>query len=965
MQGMQEESQNEATRNGHGSADEDLAESGTGGTGSSKGSASISVHADPVNHETGEYEGAPLPPDEAERVRMIDALKATDRASSPRLKRITSLCARMLNAQSAMLSIVQSSEQRFHSVVGFNGFTTSRRSAFCAWTFLPDAPRVLVVPDTLQDQRFKENPLVVGAPYIRFYAGAPLIVHGTRLGTLCVLDGSPRPGGMAQWQVKLLISLARLVSDELSKEPSSDYLANALESCFEGFVMLNPSEDNCTIKYVNEGWTALTGYSRSESVGQTLQELLRMSNESTVREKIESKEKLSSLTVHCSCKNEEKKSFKLSLCPVEGELRATSFSEHSSRIYIIVALLDITENVHLRQEASKRLDDARAAEERKNSFLANVSHAVRTPLNAIISGSNLVLENSHLGRESEDLVRMMKRAGKQLLSLINDIMEFSRLDSQDMPMRRDWFELSDCIDMCVEMTGQRANEKGLMLTYNVETNVPVMLYQDETRIRQVLVNLVSNAIKFTDEGEVEITVSRVKRSDPPPSVSVAQPEDSSMEPCLLRFSVRDTGKGVSERDRPKLFRYFSQAEHGLRDHTGTGLGLAICASIVRQTGGTINFSSKENEGSTFTFTIWGCCERQKRSLSLRPKQPGREVLATSKPVYVIGSHKSFQRAVASLCRGLSIRYECKDGKFLSRFVRNEANISEAAAFIIDRDNFEVPGASNQRQARYEVSNRLIQLVQRSKETVPLLMYTFDSSAHISDCVHVQSKPITLKLLRETLGPYIAHVDPVSSSGDSLHKQADHMELGRKELKILVAEDNMMNRKVLQKMLCSLSQEAVFVDDGEQALEYIRNMPHDNPCDLIFMDLQMPRKDGIATTKSIREDIPTAQQPVIIALTADVTPHVPPLCQDAGMNGYMSKPVRKDTVSKALDEVNKWKERGRDEEELFTKLKWIQINDLSGQSEVDAQHNKDERVSGENITKAVRKQDSLSLPSSPS
>jgi len=884
------------------------------------------VAGDTDESSTSLYTDAPRAPNEPERVRLLDALDASSRGDSGRLKRITSLLSRMLSTRMAMISIIHSHEQHLRAVVGFNCSSTSRNSAFCVWTLLSDAPTILVVPDTHSDYRFRHNPFVVQEPFVRFYASAPVFIRGIRAGTLCVLDTSPRPDGLERWQLDLLASLARLVSAELSKEHISGKLATALEMCSEGFFLLRSLDEGCVIQYVNQGWTALTGYTRDESVGHQLESLLSFSNETEVLYAIESaRQSTTTLRVDCKCQHNEQKSFRLSLCPVNnGALTPENPSpEHPAKLFIFGALLDITENVRLRHEANKQLEEAKAKEREKNSFLANVSHAVRTPLNAIISGSNLVLETTGLRKEQENLTSMIKRAGNQLLSLINDIIDFSRVDSYDMPLRRTWFQLHECIDLCMDMNGQKTNEKGLLLTYVVEEGVPWMLYNDDSRVRQVLTNLVSNATKFTEEGEVNVTVSLANdQHTSPPNVQVAQPVDSNMESCLLKFSVSDTGQGIAQKDRPKIFRHFSQADSTMTSRTGTGLGLAISSSIVRQMGGSIEFDSVEGEGTSFTFTMWGCRER---GVSMRKRRESK--LGKDKPVHIFGARSSFHKSAASLCKALSLRPESKDSKYAARLAKGEARVSDACALIVDRDEFEVSGWTRNQCDRAEVTNRIMDVVERSRSSTPLVIFTLDSPAQVSNKVTIQSKPMTLKSLRESLSPYFAALNTGSPSvGATSVIQRTQIEDESMKMKILVAEDNIVNQKVVKKMLLSLRYIADFVTNGQEALNNMKKTTRETVYDVILMDLQMPRMDGIEATKNIRKEVSDGLQPAIMALTADVAQHVPPLCKKAGMNGYVCKPVQKESLKEALSEVSRWKVRGRDPGELKSRLRWIAISD---------------------------------------
>ncbi|CAI7793301.1 unnamed protein product [Closterium sp. NIES-54] len=558
---------------------------------------------------------------------------------------------------------------------------TDRESSFCAYMLLPNRNPCLVVRDALEDSRFVHNKLVVGPPYIRFYAGAPVTTSGGFvIGSLCVIDTVPHPEFSPE-QESLLVALASLVTLEMDKhsqeievqrqqadkfEEDKRGLLLAIDAFSEGLVLVDVSQPRQPVVFVNEGWEEITGYSIEHVVGLHCGSILQgpgsnMTAVETMRKAVETG---GSASV-------ELMNYKRDGTPFWNWLRihpvppGSSFlpTDKNQRYYFGI-LSDCT----ARKENEWQLESMRMAEvEReasmraKRQFVANISHEIRTPMNAVLACAQLLQDAPNLTQDQVELVHMISGAGQQLLSLITDILDFSKLDAGKMEMHEREVSLWACLDFCMELLVLKSQRKGLDLSYNVDPSVPQWIWADEVRLRQILTNLLSNAAKFTDEGgQVEVSVSATLLPDPgqfhPIAVSAMRsvlmkhndvlrrfylvpchaihnmlsPVPTLCAPCCLltereegeqqqqgeeepwrvlpwfeiQFSVRDTGIGMPPEFASVIFEAFTQCDNSrTRRYEGTGLGMAIAKDLTERMGGRIWVDTELGKGSTFHFTI--------------------------------------------------------------------------------------------------------------------------------------------------------------------------------------------------------------------------------------------------------------------------------------------------------------------------------------------------------------------------
>ncbi|CAI5464840.1 unnamed protein product [Closterium sp. Yama58-4] len=574
--------------------------------------------------------GAPRPSNEEFRLQVLRRFAILDTEPNSRFDRITALAAQIFKCPISLVAFVEDDRQWFKSTFGLPGVCeTDRESSFCAYMLLPNRNPCLVVKDALEDSRFVHNKLVVGPPYIRFYAGAPVTTSGGFvLGSLCVIDTVPHPEFSPE-QESLLVALASLVTLEMDKhsqeieaqrvqadkfEEDKRGLLLAIDAFSEGLVLVDVSQPRQPVVFVNEGWEEITGYSIEHVVGLHCGSILQgpgsnMTAVETMRKAVETG---GSASV-------ELMNYKRDGTPFWNWLRihpvppGSSFlpTDKNQRYYFGI-LSDCT----ARKENEWQLESMRMAEvEReasmraKRQFVANISHEIRTPMNAVLACAQLLQDAPNLTQDQVELVHMISGAGQQLLSLITDILDFSKLDAGKMEMHEREVSLWACLDFCMELLVLKSQRKGLDLSYNVDPSVPQWIWADEVRLRQILTNLLSNAAKFTDEGgQVEVSVSATLLPDPEREEGEQQQGEEEPWRVLpwfeIQFSVRDTGIGMPPEFASVIFEAFTQCDNSrTRRYEGTGLGMAIAKDLSERMGGRIWVDTELGMGSTFHFTI--------------------------------------------------------------------------------------------------------------------------------------------------------------------------------------------------------------------------------------------------------------------------------------------------------------------------------------------------------------------------
>jgi PAS domain S-box-containing protein len=541
--------------------------------------------------------------------------------------------------------------------------------------------------------------------------------------------------------------------------------------------------------------------------------------------------------------------------------------------------------VEAEEELRKAMEAAQAATRAKSEFLANMSHEIRTPLNAIIGMTSLLMDSS-FPPEHLDYIQTIRSSGNALLALINDILDFSKIEAGKLELEHQSFDLHNCIEEAIDQLAPIATDKNLDLSYYIEPGTPGGIIGDITRLRQVLVNLLSNGVKFTEQGGVSIFVkSRLH----------IQPQEQGTSYALL-FTVTDTGIGIPPNRLGKLFQSFSQIDASMtRRYGGTGLGLTISKRLVEMMGGSITVESEEGKGTTFHFSVVAeavFCSPHRYLQDTQPQLAGKRVLIVDdNPTnrFVLSRQlESWQMIPTSVDSGKeALRLICLSTPF---------DIAILDLHMPDMDGIELAERIHQEQARLAHT-----IPDTPQSPVPPLLLLTSMDPQQQDVqrtrdtfVATLTKPVKPALLHQSLLAIFSGVSPQQSQSTTTREIDANMSKNY-PLHILLAEDNVVNQKVALRILQRMGYRADAVANGLEAIDSLKRQPYN----LVLMDVQMPEMDGLAATQRIRQIFPSEQQPLIIAMTAHSLQGDREQCLAAGMDDYVSKPIQIHELQEAL------------------------------------------------------------------
>ena len=806
---------------------------------------------------------------EQRRLDTLRSLAVLDSGPEELFDRAAAIAAATCRTPIALVSFVDEERQWFKACVGLDLSETPRSVSFCAHAIASAEPTI--VPDARLDARFSDNPLVVGPPYIRFYAGAPITVgNGTRLGSMCVIDTEPRDG-LDATQQEVLTNLAAMLADAVQVRRQALAAADASQARAHLAAIVQSSRDailskalDGTIVSWNPAAEALYGYRADEVVGSSIARIIppdRIDEMRAVLDQVAAGGVIDHLETVRVRKDGRHVPVLLTISPIrndDGEVVGAS-----------TIARDITEQKRLEAELHAARDQAMESSRLKSEFLATMSHEIRTPLNGVVGMIGLLVD-SDLDPEQRRYAETANRSADALMSVLNDILDFSKIEAGRLDLEVIRFDLRLVMDDVAEILAERAHAKQLELVVVVEPDVPDIVRGDPGRVRQVLLNLVSNAIKFTESGEIVVRADVV--------------EKTSTQVCV-RIAVRDTGVGIEAAALGSLFEPFTQADASTtRHYGGTGLGLAIAARLAELMGGSLEAESEPGRGSTFSFTI-----RLEKDTSPPPALSPVRTDLDGVRVLIVDDNATNRTILENQVAAWGMKsVSVSSGSAALRVIDEAVQAGDGFdVALLDLGMPDMDGlalASNIRSRRTTASLPIVLL------TSTAVRGAADAARQVGIDAFLP-KPVRQSQLFDAIATVLGSTElPTMVTRHTLAESR-----ARRQPRVLVAEDNPVNQQVVAAMLAKLGYRADIVGNGAEAIDAIGRRPYG----AVLMDCQMPEMDGYAATSQIRTTEAPGTRLPIIALTAGAMAGEREKCFAAGMDDYLTKPINVALLERTL------------------------------------------------------------------